>query len=191
MVADRGPHAADHGERQPRDPPLGRCDPLRASHARGSTRPRCLRGSRGSRQVLSAHPHEQDRHLAEVERLRLQRVDPGSATRGSIASRRDRARRCDGSDPGPQPLQHRATGARRVRPRQRGPSLVDGRQSVVPRPKRLPRAAGGALPRGPLRPLRRGSRSLRGAARVRHPGARRGALPRVLAGPGEVRLRGA
>ena len=70
-------------------------------------------------------------------------------------------------------------------------ALGHRRPDLVPGPQRVARAAGGPRPRGALRPLRRGPRSVRGAAGVGLARSRRDARARVPAGPGEGRRRGA
>ena len=172
-------------------PALGRPHPLLADRARHPPRARRLRGRERSREALAADADERGRRPASPERLRLQRVDPGSATRGPGAPRRDRARRGDRRDPRAQSLQHRVPRTRGLRPRERGRPLGDRRPGVVPGPQRVARAAGGPRPRGALRPLRRGPRSLRGAAAVasRSPPARRASLVFLL-GQAQGRRRG-
>ena len=70
------------------------------------------------------------------------------------------------------------------------PALGHGRPLLVPGPQRLPGATGGSSPRDPVGPLRRGARSLRGAARFRHAGARGVTPPRVPPGAGKEPGRG-
>ena len=183
VVADAGPDPP-HGDEPAPGPALGRPHPLLASRARHPSRARRLRGRERSREDLAARPDERERPHSSPQRLRLQRVDPGSATRGPAAPRRDRARRRDRRGLRPQPLQHRVPRTRGLRPRERGLALGYRRPGVVPGPQRVARAPGRARPRGALRPLRRGPRSLLSAARVDLAGRRRDARPPVPAGPG-------
>ncbi len=189
LVADAGP-AAPHACEPLPDPARGRPHALFADRARHPPRARRVRGHERSRQVLAADPDQRGRAPAPPERLRLQRMDPGSAPRGRGAARRDRARRGDRRDLRAQSLQHRVPRARGLRPRERGLALGNRRPGFVPGAQRIARRAGCPRPRGALRPLRRGPRSLRGAAPVDRARPRRGADPRVPAGPGHGRLRG-
>ena len=154
-------------------------------------RARRLRGRERSREALAAHPDERGRPPSSPERLRLQRVDPGSAARGPGAPRRDRARRRDRRDPGAQSLQHRVPRARGLRPRERGRSA---------RPPATGRRSSAATGRSRSRPPSPARRSPAASARASTP-ARRCTLsvslapgetraPRVPAGPGEGRRRG-
>ena len=132
-------------------------------------------------------PREHERAPAPAERLRLQRVDPRAAPRGPGDPRRNRARRGERRDPRPQPLQHRVSGARGLRARERELPLGHGRPRVVPGPQRVAGEARRPAARGSVRTVRRRARSLRRPARARRPRARRDANARLPARPGAER----